>query len=84
VLREATPLTKGTGEPMSVAPSRNVTVPVGVPPALDTVADRVMFSPLVEGVGETLRAVDVAAPVTVTVWELSRSPAANCDVKVTV
>ena len=47
--------------PSTVAPSRNVTVPVGTPAAEVTVAVRVTACPVVEGFGVEVKVVVVAA-----------------------
>src|SRR3989441_2175860 len=57
---DALPLTSGA-VPSTVAPSRNVTVPVGTPAAEVTVAFRVTACPVVEGFGVEVRLVVVAA-----------------------
>src|SRR5438552_16000124 len=57
---EALPLTS-VAVPSTVAPSRNVTVPVGTPVAEVTVALRVTACPVVEGFGVEVRVVVVAA-----------------------
>ena len=58
-LRETTPI--------CAAPSRNVTVPVGVPDALLTVAVKVTEPPAVEGLSEEATAEVVGWPFTVCV-----------------
>ena len=61
-----------TGElPSDVAPSKNSTVPPGVPEPggiTDTVAERLTLSPTTDGFGEVSRAVEVPAAFTVCVW----------------
>src|SRR5207247_9079441 len=59
-LSEALPLTS-VAVPSTVAPSRNVTVPVGTPVAEVTVALSVTACPVVEGFGVEVRVVVVAA-----------------------
>src|SRR3989442_4974179 len=60
MLSEALPLTSVT-VPRAVAPSLNVTVPVGTLAAEVTVALRVTACPVVDGFGVEVRLVDVAA-----------------------
>ncbi len=60
MLSEALPLTRVT-VPSAVAPSRNVTVPVGTPAAEVTVALRVTACPVVDGFGVDVSLVVVAA-----------------------
>src|SRR2546422_10635368 len=60
---EALPLTSVTVA-RAVAPSLNVTVPVGTPAAEVTVALRVTACPVVDGFGVEVRVVVVAAGVT--------------------
>src|SRR2546425_1198267 len=57
---DALPLTS-VAVPSTVAPSRNVTVPVGTPAAEVTVAVRVTACPVVEGFGVEVKVVVVAA-----------------------
>src|SRR2546428_14153245 len=65
---EALPLTS-VAVPSTVAPSRNVTVPVGTPAAEVTVAFRVTACPVVEGFGVEVRVVVVAAAAgAFTIW----------------
>lgn len=52
--------------PRVVAPSLNVTVPVGVPPVLVTVAVKVTKPPYVDGLGLSPRIVDVG--IRFTTW----------------
>src|SRR5262249_17875834 len=67
-LSEALPLTSVT-VPSTVAPSRNVTVPVGTPVAEVTVALRAIACPVVEGFGVEVKVVVVAAaPGAFTAW----------------
>src|SRR2546428_12635683 len=65
---EALPLTR-SAMPSTVAPSRNVTVPVGTPAVEVTVALRVTACPVVEGFGVEVRVVVVAAAAgAFTIW----------------
>ena len=48
-------------DPMFVVPSKNVTVPVGVPEAVDTVAVKVTLWPKVEGFKDEVTVVVVVA-----------------------
>src|SRR5437879_12546230 len=64
MLSEALPLTSVT-VPSTVAPSLNVTVPVGTPAADVTVELSVTALPLVEGLGLEVRLVEVAAGFTI-------------------
>ncbi len=65
---EALPLTSVTVL-STVAPSLNVTVPVGTPAAEVTVALRVTACPVVEGFGVEVRLVEVAAAAgAFTIW----------------
>ena len=57
-------------EPIVAAPSLNVTVPVGVPAPELTVAVKVTLWPKTDGLAEEVRAVEVAAPLTVWVRAL--------------
>ena len=56
--------------PSSVAPSENVTVPVGVPIPAETVAVKLTLVPMSAGFGATTRSVVVGAAVTV--WVTAR------------
>ena len=56
----ANPLASIVDDPRFVAPSRNVTVPVGVPEELDTKAGNPTLCPYVEGFGDDVSAVEVA------------------------
>jgi len=68
MLREALPLTSDT-TPRVVAPSLNVTVPVGTPAPEVTVELSVTACPTVEGFGVEVRLVDVAAAAgAFTIW----------------
>ena len=53
--------------PMLVLPSKNVTVPVGTPPAPETVAVKVTVCPQRRGISDEARVVVVAARFTVCV-----------------
>ena len=64
----ANPLASIVDDPRFVAPSRNVTVPVGVPDELDTKAVNPTLCPYVDGFGDDVSAVDVAADAAVTIW----------------
>jgi hypothetical protein len=71
VLKLAWPaLSTATFEAKTVAPSANVTVPVGTPPLPVTVAVNVTDWPDVEGLGEELNTVAVAPPWTVAATQL--------------
>ena len=59
--RVATPLAFKAPVPSVVAPDRNVTVPVGMPPVPVTVAVKVTGVPAIEGVRLLASAVDVTA-----------------------
>src|SRR5262245_32488163 len=61
VVNVATPPTPTAAVPSVFVPSRNVTVPVGVPVAALTVAVNVTASPAAEGFAEEIRFVVVAA-----------------------
>ena len=68
MLSDALPLTSVT-TPSVVAPSRNVTVPVGTPAPDVTVELSVTACPTVEGFGVDVRLVDVAAAAgALTIW----------------
>src|SRR2546428_10405577 len=68
MLSEALPLTSVT-VPSTVAPSLNVTVPVGTPAPEVTVELSVTVCPTVEGFGVDVRLVDVAAAAgALTTW----------------
>lgn len=53
--------------PMVLVPSRNFTVPLGVPPVPVTAAVNVTESPTVDGFSDDVRTVVVASPFTVCV-----------------
>jgi hypothetical protein len=57
----ATPPALTALEPIGVAPSRKVTLPVGVPPGPETLAVKVTDAPNVEGFGAAVTAVVVLA-----------------------
>jgi hypothetical protein len=61
VINVATPLVSATGAPNADPPSRNCTVPVGVPPPEVTVAVNVTDCPNVEGFGDDVTVVVVLA-----------------------
>ena len=65
--RTATPLELSVDEPSVVLPSRNFTVPVGVPDDALTVAVKVTVWLRVEGFGDEVSEVDVAIKLS-TVW----------------
>ena len=65
VLSVACPAELSRLDPRLFVPSRNVTVPVGVPAVAVTVAVKVTVCPLVDGLREDIRVVIVVA---VTVW----------------
>src|SRR3989442_13101838 len=68
MLSDALPLTSVT-TPSVVAPSRNVTAPVGTPAPDVTVELSVTVCPTVEGFGVEVRLVDVAAAAgALTIW----------------
>src|SRR5256712_6645977 len=74
---EALPLTR-SAMPSTVAPSRNVTVPVGTPVAEVTVALRATACPVVEGFGVEVKVVVVAAaPGAFTAWTTAAVLAAD-------
>ena len=59
VCKVATPFTRVTALPSWVAPSKKVTVPVGVPLPTFTVAVKVTALPLADGLAEEARTVEV-------------------------
>jgi hypothetical protein len=61
---DATPPALRAPVPIAVAPSRKVTVPVGVPPGPVTVAVKVTDWPKVDGFGEAVRAAVLVALLT--------------------
>src|SRR5437867_11215063 len=74
---EALPLTR-SAVPSTVAPSRNVTVPVGTPVAEVTVALRATTCPVVEGFGVEVKVVVVAAAAgAFTAWTTAEVLAAD-------
>jgi hypothetical protein len=60
----ATPPALSVPVPRGVAPSKKLTVPVGVPAGLVTVAAMVTGAPNVEGFGEAATAVELVALLT--------------------
>src|SRR5579859_7114520 len=75
VVRAALPPESGTVD-TAVAPSKNVTVPVGSPAALaPTVAVRVIGTPKVDGLAEEVTATFVGARLTVSVSTADVAPA---------
>src|SRR2546427_4836860 len=83
MLSDALPLTSVT-TPSVVAPSRNVTAPVGTPAPDVTVELSVTVCPTVEGFGVDVRLVDVAATAgALTTWvTVGEVLPANVDVMV--
>ena len=70
VVKEATPLESSVAVPMFVAPSRKVTVPVGVPAVALMVAVKVTACPKTVGFLEEVTAVVAPAAFTVSVAAL--------------
>ena len=62
IVSVATPEPLSVPVPSVVAPSLNVTVPLGVPPLPVTVAAKVTACPNVLGFGDEVRVVEVGAP----------------------
>jgi len=67
VVNTACPDASSVPVPMLVFPSKNVTVPVGTPPAPETVAVKVTACPNADGFADEARVVVLAARFTVSV-----------------